>query len=288
MLKWSWVIGLVFLFVSCQNKQAKPIDISVEQVDTLQVDTLPEVNTDSIQLSEIMQPKPHVQVGNELFEDFIFNFAADEELQLKRVKFPISYYREDTILHITPDEWKHDKLFTEESFYTLMFDDEADMEMEGDTTLNSVQVEYFMLESRKVKRYYFQRIEGVWILEAVNIRKVQSDEENEDFLQFYTRFATDTLYQEQHMTNPLQFVTIDPEDEFSILQATLTQEQWNISRPYLPNRFLTNISYGQRNDDNSNTKILKLNGIANGYTNLFYFRKVGDTWRLYRYEDVSI
>lgn len=288
MLKWSWIIGVLILFVSCQNKQTKPMDYSVEQPDTLQVDTLPEVNTDSIQLSEIMRPKPHVQVGNELFEDFIFNFSSDEKVQLNRVKFPVSYYREDTILHINRDEWIHDKLFTEESYYTLMFDDEADMEMEGDTTLNSVQVEYFMLESRKVKRYYFQRIEGEWILEAVNLRSVQRDEENEDFLQFYTRFATDTLYQEQHMTDPLQFVMIDPEDEFSILRTTLTQEQWNISRPYLPNRFLTNISYGQRNDDDARTKILKLNGIANGFSTLFYFRKKDGVWQLYRYEDASI
>ena len=46
--------------------------------------------------------------------------------------------------------------------------------------------------------------------------------------------------------------------------------------------------YGQKNEDNSNTKILKVNGIGNGYSNVFYFRRRGGEWKMYKYEDTSI
>lgn len=35
-----------------------------------------------------------------------------------------------------------------------------------------------------------------------------------------TRFVTDSLYQSKHIADPLQFVTIDPDDEFAILETT--------------------------------------------------------------------
>ena len=41
----------------------------------------------------------------------------------------------------------------------------------------------------------------------------------------------------------------------------------------MPTDRLSNINYGQKNEDLSDTKILKVNGIGNGYSNIFYFRK---------------
>ena len=112
--------------------------------------------------------------------------------------------------------------------------------------------------------------------------------EGENFVDFYTRFVTDSLYQSRHIADPLQFVTIDPDDEFAILETTLDVNQWYAFRPPLPADRLSNINYGQRNEDNSNTKILKVNGIGNGYSNVFYFRRRGGEWELYKYEDTSI
>ena len=108
------------------------------------------------------------------------------------------------------------------------------------------------------------------------------------FVDFYTRFVTDSLYQSEHIANPLQFVTIDPDDEFAILETTLDVNQWYAFRPSLPADKLSNINYGQKNEDNSNTKILKVNGIGNGYSNVFYFRRRGGEWKMYKYEDTSI
>lgn len=272
---------LFFLF-SCGNKKTKmdPFATITEMVDSASR------KADTLQVAEVKEePKP--LEADELFDDFIFNYASDDALQQQRTLFPLPYYNVDTPSKIEKRFWKHDYLFTKENCYTLLFDQEDDMDMVGDTTLKSVQVEWIFLKTRMVKRYYFERKKGMWRLEAINLRHIEKNE-NEDFVEFYTRFATDSLYQSKHLADPLQFVTIDPDDEFSILETTLDINQWYAFRPPLPTDKLSNINYGQKNEDDSSTKILKVNGIGNGYSNVFYFRKRGGEWEMYKYEDTSI
>ena len=274
-------IVLVFL-VSCGNKKPKmdPFTTITEMVDSAshKADTLQQVE---------VQEEPQPLEADELFDDFIFNYASDDALQRKRTVFPLPYYNRDTPIKIEERFWKHDYLFTKQNYYTLLFDNENDMDMVGDTTLKSVQVEWIYLKTRMVKKYNFERKEGMWMIEAINMRPIEEGE-GENFVDFYTRFVTDSVYQSKHITTPLQFVTIDPDDEFSILETTLDVNQWYAFRPSLPTDRLSNINYGQKNEDTSRTKILKVNGIGNGYSNVFYFRRRGGEWEMYKYEDTSI
>lgn len=273
---------LLAFLISCGNKKAKmdPFATIAEMVDSAGY------KADTLQEAEVKEePKP--MVADELFDDFIFNYASDDALQRQRTVFPLPYYDRDTPLKIEADFWKHDYLFTKENCYTLLFDKEEDMDMVGDTTLTSVQVEWIFLKTRMVKRYFFERKRGMWMLEAINLREMEKGE-NEDFVEFYTRFVRDSVYQSKHISHPLQFITIDPDDEFSILETTLDVDQWYAFRPVMPTDRLSNINYGQKNEDLSDTKILKVNGIGNGYSNIFYFRKRGKGWELYKYEDTSI
>ena len=273
---------LLAFLISCGNKKAKmdPFATIAEMVDSAGY------KADTLQEAEVKEePKP--MVADELFDDFIFNYASDDALQRQRTVFPLPYYDRDTPLKIEADFWKHDYLFTKENCYTLLFDKEEDMDMVGDTTLTSVQVEWIFLKTRMMKRYYFERKRGMWMLEAINLREMEKGE-NEDFVEFYTRFVRDSVYQSKHISHPLQFITIDPDDEFSILETTLDVDQWYAFRPVMPTDRLSNINYGQKNEDLSDTKILKVNGIGNGYSNIFYFRKRGKGWELYKYEDTSI
>lgn len=273
---------LLAFLISCGNKKAKmdPFATIAEMVDSAGY------KADTLQEAEVKEePKP--MVADELFDDFIFNYASDDALQRQRTVFPLPYYDRDTPLKIEADFWKHDYLFTKENCYTLLFDKEEDMDMVGDTTLTSVQVEWIFLKTRMVKRYYFERKRGMWMLEAINLREMEKGE-NEDFVEFYTRFVRDSVYQSKHISHPLQFITIDPDDEFSILETTLDVDQWYAFRPVMTTDRLSNINYGQKNEDLSDTKILKVNGIGNGYSNIFYFRKRGKGWELYKYEDTSI
>lgn len=279
-------LGLcLFVFlVSCGNKKTKmdPFVTITNMVDSASF------KADAESRVEVKEDPTPIE-ADELFDDFIYSYASDDALQLQRTKFPLPYYNVDTPTKIEEKNWKHDYLFTKGSYFTLLFDNESDQDLVGDTALVSVQVEWIFLKTRMVKRYYFERVKGAWMLEAINLRRIEKGEGNsEDFVSFYTRFVTDSLYQSRHIREPLEYITIDPDDEFSILETTLDLNQWYAFRPVLPVDKLTNISYGQQNRDDSNTKILKVNGIGNGYNNIFYFRRYGDNWELYKYEDTSI
>ena len=278
------IAGVLVLTIlgSCGNKKTKmdPCVTITNMVDSAshKVDTVPQVEVDN-------DPKP--TEADESFDDFVYAYASDDVLQQQRTKFPLPYYNVDTLSKIEKEDWEHDYLSTQQSYYTLLFDNEDDLELVGDTAIASVQVEWIFLENRMVKKYYFERVKGVWMLEAINLRQIEQGE-NEDFVTFYSRFVTDSLYQSSHIRKPLEYITIDPDDEFSILETTLDLNQWYAFRPVLPVDKLSNINYGQKNSDDSNTKILKVNGIGNGYTNIFYFRRYRGDWELYKYEDTSI
>ena len=239
------------------------------------------------------EPKQHDIVlplermeADELFDDFVFNYAFDKTLPKQRTAFPLPYNKDGHVTQIAENTWKHDSLFAGGNLYTLLFDREKDMDIVGDTALSSVQVEWIFLKTQELKRYYFNRTKGIWMLDSITLHKMHNVES--DFLPFYARFVSDSIYQRKHVCSPLSFITIDPDDDFSILETTLDVEQWFAFRPQMPADRLSNICYGQKNDAGSTTKIIKVNGIGNGYSNVLYFRKTYGKWELYKYEDTSI
>lgn len=276
------VTMLVFLG-SCGNKKARvdpfaaitnEIDSVIMKKDTLHKD------------KESDEPKPIE--ADESFDDFIYNFASDDALQRQRVLFPLPYYNREAISKIEEKYWKHDDLFTKQSYYTLLFEREEDMDLVGANTLTSVQVEWIFMPKRMVKKYCFERIKGAWMLQAIRLQPIDNAE-NEDFVVFFDRFSTDSVFQSQRIRQPLQFVTTDPDDDFSVIETTLDLNQWFAFKPTLPTDKLSNINYGQKSDGQSPYKILALKGIGNGFSNILYFQRKGDgNWELYKFEDTSI
>ena len=275
-------VTLLGILSSCGNRKA---DIDPFASITKEVDSIRQIADSSHHDKSPEDPRP-IQ-ADESFDDFIYNFASDDVLQRQRVKFPLPYYNGDKKLNIEERNWKHDDLFTKQLYYTLLFDKEEDMDLVGDSSLTSVQVEWIFVKTRMVKKYYFERIKGAWILEAINLRPIERSD-NENFVEFFGHFATDSLFQSQRVREPLAFVTSDPDDDFSILETTLDLNQWFAFKPALPVDRLSNINYGQRNDDDSPTKILALKGIGNGFSNILYFRRKAGEWELYKFEDTSI
>ena len=118
---------LVFL-VSCGNKKTKmdPFATITNLVDSAahKADTVSQAEVDN-------DPKPIE--ADESFDDFIYSYASDDALQQQRTKFPLSFYDVDKPSKIEKGEWEHDYLFTQQSYYTLLFDNEDDLELVGDT-----------------------------------------------------------------------------------------------------------------------------------------------------------
>ena len=185
-------------------------------------------------------------------------------------------------------EWVHDPLFSQQEFYTMLYDDLSDAELEKDTATTSVRIEWIDLKAKEMKRYYFERLYGWWKLEAIDDAMMTKEEGGqEDFYEFYERFANDSLFQAERVADPLPFVVPDPDDEFQILETTIQKAQWFTFQPNLPTGHLTNINYGQRLDRNSQTRVIEMRGFGNGFSNTLYFRCRNGKWKLTRFEDLG-
>lgn len=170
----------------------------------------------------------------------------------------------------------------------MLYDDLDDAVLEKDTALTSVRIEWIELKAKKMKRYYFERLYGWWKLEAIDDATMPKEESGqEDFYEFYERFANDSLFQAERVSDPLPFVAPDPDDDFQILETTIQKAQWFTFQPKLPTEHLTNINYGQRLDRNSQTRVIEMRGFGNGFNNTLYFRCRNGEWKLTRFEDLG-
>ena len=226
--------------------------------------------------------------ADESFADFFYNFASDAKFQLSRIIFPVSTYKGDKIVRVRKDEWTHDYLFSRDPAYTVLFDKEEDMELEKDTSMMSVQVDLINLEKSQIRRYYFQRKGQSWFLEAINLQHLAHETDGEeDFMDFYRKFSSDSIFQAERLAEPLGFVTADPDDEFQILETTLEPGQWFAFRPpMIPGR-LTNVHYGQKEELDVDTKVVEFKGFGNGFSNTLYFERRNGIWKLMKFEDLS-
>jgi hypothetical protein len=278
------ISAAIFLFLfSCANKKkeveptAVVMDVTVDSIEFVE---------DTVFLIEPVEPSLPV-TRNESFDDFIYAFAADTAFQCSRIVFPLPYYEEDTPLKIERKDWVHDALFVKQTYYTLLLDNEEEPDHIYDDLQTSVQIEWIYMKTHKVKRYYFERVDGHWMLEAINLRPIVKNKRTE-FVDFFVRFAVDSLYQMEHIREPLRFVTTDPDNDFSIIETILDTEQWFAFKPVLPDEKLSNIIYGHETTDETPYMILQLKGIGNGFLNtLFFRRKPNGKWELYKFEDTS-
>jgi len=280
------IVGICLLgwMTSCGGgkKNTDAQEVQMESTDSI------EFMTDSLGMEEI-QEEPEVPASaDESFADFLYNFALDEKLQLRRILFPLPYYMDNKKDSIEKEEWVHDPLFSQQEFYTMLYDDLNDAELEKDTASTSVRIEWIDLKARKMKRYYFERLYGWWKLEAIDDATMPKEEmPQEDFYEFYERFVNDSLFQAERVNDPLPFIAPDPEDDFQILETTIHKEQWFAFQPKLPTEYLNNVNYGQRLDRKSRTRVIELRGFGNGFNNTLYFKCRNGEWRLTRFEDLS-
>lgn len=288
MKKLFFAFCLLIGLASCGNGKRNTV---VQAAQSLPQDTTVAVDTLCVAESTISTPGDESIVpvaADESFADFLYNFALDENLQLRRILFPLPCHLDNRKDSLHEENWKHDPLFSHEEFYTMLFDTMDDTELEKDTSLTHVRIERIELKTRKMKRYHFERLEGLWTLKAIDETFLPEERKGlKDFYTFYERFASDSLFQAEHTADPLPFVAPDPEDEFQILKTTLKKEQWFTFQPKLPLEYLTNINYGQRLKKNSRTRVIELRGFGNGFNNALFFRFRNGSWKLTRFEDLS-
>lgn len=262
-----------FTSVGCSDKKPAQVHDSTS-VDSVIADTQTVDSTE-----KLIEETPMPKAADELFDDFVFNFAANRKLQMKRVHFPLPVYHNDKLVKtIEKRAWKMEHFFMHQDYYTLIFDNQKQMNLVKDTAIDHVVIEKVFYAKKKVQQFLFNRINGEWMMTSINYKPMYSNM-NASFLKFYGHFATDSTFQAEHLHNPVKFVGPDPDDDFSTMSGDIEPETWPAFAPQLPHGMIYNIIYGQKYAE-SNQKIFVIRGIANGMETILTFKRIHGKWML--------
>ncbi|MDD6863362.1 MAG: DUF4348 domain-containing protein [Prevotella sp.] len=247
-------------------------------------DSLP-TDSDSIKdtavvdtMEQIIAETPMPKAADELFDDFFFNFAANKKLQIERTQFPLPVERAGKTDTIGKKQWKTDRFFMRQGYYTLIFDNFRQMNVVKDTSVNKVVVEKIYFNIKTVKSYNFNRVNGLWKLTSINYKGIHENR-NASFLKFYHQFVTDSTFQAESISNPMEFIGPDPDDDFSQMEGLITPETWPAFAPELPNNMIYNIIYGEDSKPGLQ-RIFVIRGIANGLEMELTFKREKSKWML--------
>ena len=267
------IFAIVLIMFSCTGNKANqteevPADSVADSIDTTDVDSMELLITET----------PMPRAADAMFDDFLFNFLANKKLQKERVIFPLRVTENGTITKIEKDDWQMEHLFMRQGYYTLLFNSDKQMQLMKDTAVNEAVVEKILLAKNQIKNYFFQRIKGAWLLREIKVTPLQSDA-NASFLAFYQRFVNDTAFQVKSISETVDFVGPDPDDDFNMMEGVITPDTWEAFAPTLPHKTLYNIIYGKPQEE-GNQKIYLLRGVANGLEMELRFKKEGGRWML--------
>ena len=267
------IFAFVLIMFSCTGNKANqteevPADSVADSTDTTDVDSMELLITET----------PMPRAADAMFDDFLFNFLANKKLQKERVVFPLRVTENGTTTKIEKNDWKMEHLFMRQGYYTLLFNSDKQMQLMKDTAVSEAVVEKIMLGKNQVKNYFFQRIKGAWLLREIKVTPIQSDA-NASFLAFYQRFVNDTAFQVKSISETVDFVGPDPDDDFNMMEGVITPDTWEAFAPTLPHKTLYNIIYGKPQEE-GNQKIYLLRGVANGLEMELRFKREGGRWML--------
>ena len=263
----------VLLMFSCTGKQVQRVDESMNDSVVDSVDSVP-MDTREQLLVETPTPK----AMDEFFDDFLFNFAANKKVQKARIIFPLTVHKAGKDEQIEKNKWEMERFFMHQGYYTLFFDNDEQMQLAKDTSINQAIVERILLKKDLVKDYVFNRIRGAWMLREIRETSI-ADNLNASFLAFYQHFVSDKAFQVKSLNSMVKFVGPDPDDDFNMMEGVITPDTWEAFAPQLPSKTIYNIIYGEPKSVGSE-KIFILRGISNGQEMELRFRKVGERWLL--------
>ena len=264
--------GLLLMF-SCtgskmQSNEEPQTDSVADTIDSVVMDTL----------EQLLVETPTPKAMDELFDDFFFNFAANKKLQLSRIIFPLTVNKPDKKESIEKKSWSNERFFIRQGYYTLLFDNDEQMKLMKDTSINQAVVEKIQLKKNLIKDYVFNRIRGAWMLREINEMPIDKNV-NASVLSFYKKFVSDKDFQLKSINKTVSFVGPDPDDDFNTMEGIITPDTWEAFAPQLPEKTIYNVIYGQMTPTD-NEKIFIMRGIANGLEMELRFKKVGGRWLL--------
>lgn len=259
----------------CTDKAPKTVDTPA--VDSVLADTIDSVDTTEQIIAETPMPK----AADQLFDDFFFNFMSSKKVQRNRIKFPVPVVTGKKQKMVERKSWVMDHFFARQGYYTLIYDNVAQMDNAKSTKIDTVVVERINLSGRTIEQFWFDHQNGHWVMNGIhNIGFNES--KNASFLEFLRKFFANGG--EGYVKNPLPYSGPDPNgEETKIVNTKIDPSEWSGFLPEVPGDKMYNILYGQKYG-NSDRKILVFKGLSNGLETRLSFRRHGKSWRLVKLE----
>lgn len=221
----------------------------------------------------------------EAFSDFIYAFTHNGRFQAERIRFPLPVRDIDgSETRITSGKrFRSEFLIPNNDYYTLILGDMNQMDdYQNDSSLTDVAFQFLSLADLRVDSYNFKRTDGRWFLE--NRSKSHVDAQLIDFMHFYHRFITDSIFQQESLSRNLSLAIEESEDSEEEISGTIDPDQWPAFRPEMPSGEFVNIDFGQSYPNPGRIHLLKC-GISNGMLDIFTFQRDGEQWKLISYEN---
>lgn len=245
-------------------------------------------DSDSVEVAArdtlLLLPEEEVpEAADQNFDDFFYSFVSDETFQKQRVHFPLHCTSAEGS-DLSESEWDAEQRFASQEIYCVLFDREKDFEIQKDTSLREVNVSWVSLTQGRFQTFRFVRPHKQWRLEDFNMGQL-SRSRQAHFLQFYSHFVADSVFQMERVEFPLRLV-VQPEDGSEEIETQLSPEEWAEYRSELPlpTHVMTLIDYGQASLS-ENRKILMMEALSSGYSITFKFDRTNEAWKLYQVEN---
>ncbi|MBR4131122.1 MAG: DUF4348 domain-containing protein [Bacteroidaceae bacterium] len=277
-LSFIMVAGLL----SCGNNSNKEQEAAnlMQEASETPTDTLVQ---EEEELSLLPEESPAL---DGVFNDFLFAYLHSRTLRQERTANPLrlehSARPAEAIEDFNPE---FELSFLSGEYFTTLYGNASQMRAEDDLEMEEdsiVSLQRINLNDGTIRNFQFLREEGHWRLEAIREATFEDDDLGE-FLDFYARFCTDSIFQSQSIADPLHIVIQDSEDEEGSINGIIDADQWQTFCPEVPSGIISNIRKGQ--NYGGHRIVLRKSGLSNGLQEVFTFTKERTGWRLTRYEN---
>jgi hypothetical protein len=282
-LVFSAVCGIFVLSCTsrCKDKETADAVVAKPRLADAQKRTKEPV---LISNEQLMKENAYNVRADGLFDDFLFNYVNDIELQSQRTHFPLEITMANGEKFILEqDEWRETFDFMKGDYTTNLYSNEQEMSLNEDTTLLTASLEKIDLQTRAITCYDFVRVGGLWNLHSIRMCDFNQSDLN-SFLTFYSRFVSDSIYQQNSMPRSIRVSIHDTDDENQAIEGFINKEQWGALNSGIPCGVITNIRYGQSFKATRKIWMEKIS-MGNGMSETFIFSRRGRNWMLEGYEN---
>ncbi len=252
------------------------VDSVLEACDSIPEDTLV-YDVEDLPLSEAVD-------GN--FVDFLYTFTHNRTFQLSRLQLPLAVMddAEEPQRYIR-NQRTFDGEFnpTSKDYYVLLLNDLSELENAFGDGATTAALHLVDLPANRIRCFDCVRTEGIWQVVMENDKSLGSYSRG-GFLEFYHRFATDSVYQIAHIAQPLNISMPDEDEEGEMIEGTIDADQFPVFSPELPVGQIMVMECGER-ACNPNRVVMVKCGMASSMMDVLTFERDGEGWKLVSLEE---